>query len=116
LKILGVGLYQKQKQFLGLKKEKNITTLYWSFFLDKPKQLLVVNIEKINWDVDVLNFIKKPIIYKKIHENKINLDNYFIENQIIKNVNDCLIDEGYTGDELLIKGLDIKSYEYASNL
>ena len=48
--------------------------------------------------------------------NRININNYFIEKQITKNVNECLKDKGYVGDELLIKGIDIKSYEYASNL
>lgn len=106
----------KTKTISWIKKREEHYKSILDFFIDKPKQLMVVNIEKINWQVDVLNFIKKPIIYKNIHMNRININNYFIEKQITKNVNECLMDEGYTCDELLIKGVDIKSYEYASNL
>ena len=86
------------------------------FFIDKPKQLLIVNIEKNGWEGEVLNFINKPIIFETFHKNQ----NEFEENEILldeitKNVNECLTEKGYTGDELLIKGLNLESYEYASN-
>jgi hypothetical protein len=106
----------KGKTNFWIKKREEHYKSILDFFIDKPKQLLVVNIEKINWQIDVLNFIKKPIIYEKIHENKIELNNKFIIDKIKKNVNECLKEKGYVGDELLIKGVNIKSYEYASNL
>jgi hypothetical protein len=89
----------------------------FEFFLDKPKQLLIVNIEKKGWEGEVLKFINKPIICKSFHHHKTNFKNkQQLLDEITKNVNECLMDEGYTGDEPLIKGIDIKSYEYSSNL
>jgi hypothetical protein len=88
------------------------------FFVDKPKQLLIVNIEKENWENAISMFIQKPSIDLKIHENKIgeiNIDTNKI-NLILENVSNCLKQTGYNGNELLSKNTDLTLYQYTTFL
>lgn len=89
-----------------------------NFFLDKPKQLLIVNIEKENWENAVATFIQKPYLNKKIHENKIEQETIDINkiNLIIENVSNCLKKIGYNGNELLFKDTDLTLYQYTTFL
>lgn len=84
------------------------------FFLDKPKQLLIVNIEKENWETAVSTFVQKPSFEIKIHENKIEEINIDINkiNLIVENVSKCLKNRDYNGNELLSKNTDLTQYEY----
>jgi hypothetical protein len=88
------------------------------FFVDKPKQLLIVNIEKENWETAVSTFIQKPYLDKKIHENKIEQEKIDINkiNLIIENVSNCLKKRGYNGNELLFKDTDLTPFEYTTFL
>jgi hypothetical protein len=97
------------------------------FFVNKPKQLFIVNIEKKGWENAVLNFLQKndnitvlshnkTIINKiqkgslKIHENiRPNHKIRYIKH-IKNNVSHCLKKRGYLGNELLIKDLDLNKY------
>ena len=97
----------------------NRETLYtrvFNFFLDKPNQLLIVNIEKPGWETAVSTFIQKPYTFKPIHENaikKIDEDNKCL---ILENVLMCLAQRGYNGNELLSKSINIRSYNYKTFL
>ena len=83
------------------------------FFLDKPKQLLIVNIEKEGWENVVSTFINKPIIKTKIHENKRELKNRDDKLKLItENIYECLNERGYSGDELLTNNIDMSLREY----
>ena len=75
------------------------------FFKDKPKQLLVVNIEENNWENKIYEFIKQKKIYQnlKIHSNK-RPDRFIDKNKmqlILNSVNKCLKECNLNGTELL---------------
>ena len=89
----------------------------YDFFLDKPKQLLIINIEKEGWEIAVSRFIQKPeIIKNKIHKNKRELENKNVIKLITENVSKCLTQRGYNGDELLFNNSDTPLYEYTTLL
>jgi len=89
----------------------------YDFFLDKPKQLLIINIEKEGWEIAVSRFIQKPeIIKNKIHKNKRELENKNVIKLITENVSKCLTQRGYNGDELLFNNSDTTLYEYTTLL
>jgi hypothetical protein len=86
------------------------------FFVNKSKQLLIVNIEKPGWENIVLSFIEKknkdPIAKVNVRpDNKIK----YIDD-INTNVSKILKERGYNGDEILIKDLDMTLYNYMSFL
>ena len=87
------------------------------FFLDKPNQLLLVNIERPGWELVTSKFLQKPVEGIKIHANarEPSAVTHVID-LITKNVTKCLTERGYNGNELLTKDLDTKLYPYASNL
>lgn len=88
-----------------------------NFFLDKPKQLLIVNIEKEGWENVVTKFIQYPCTSNKHHENKRDLSNYIDKITLItENVSKCLKERGYSGDELMAKDIDVSLYEYETFL
>jgi len=87
------------------------------FFIDKPKQLLILNIEKKGWEMCVLTFIQKHIILEKNHhENQRELEDQDKVKLIKENVFKCLSKRGYNGDELLPKNIDIGLYNYTTFL
>ena len=89
-----------------------------SFFKNKPKQLMIVNIEKIGWENKVLNYIKKNNIWYSCHENirDDNLIDKNIMNLIHNNIIECLQENGYIGNELLLRTIDISQYQYETYL
>jgi hypothetical protein len=86
------------------------------FFVDKPTQLLVVNIEKRGWESVVSTFIQKPVINTHIHRNRREDKNTERMSLITQNVTNCLVKRGYTGKELLAKDIDITAYTYMTHL
>ncbi len=86
-----------------------------SFFKDKKESFLIVNIERRGWEERIINFIGKR--YRKktrgdFHLNKrldINFDSKKLY-EINKNVDDCLKENNYTGEELLPSDVDLSLY------
>ena len=77
------------------------------FFKDKPKQLLVVNIEENNWENKIYKFIKQEKLNKtlklKIHSNQ-RSDTLIVKDKmeiILNSVNNCLKECNYNGSEIL---------------
>lgn len=87
------------------------------FFVDKPTQLLIVNIEKPEWELAVSIFIQKPKHINKHHKNIRDLTNDLSKLiLIVQNVSKCLKSRGYNQNELLIKDIDITLYKYLTYL
>ena len=85
------------------------------FFLDKPNQLLIVNIEKTGWEQAVSLFIDSYQNYTKTHY-KHKTQSFMFDKELImliqENVSKCLDAAGYSGDELLSNTADITLYKY----
>ena len=102
---------------LWIKERENHYNNVLNFFMDKPKQLLIVNIEKPKWGNVVLQFINKP------SQELINIHFYpspkIDENllkRITQHVTKCLTEQEYTGNELLNKDTNISLYPYTTHL
>ena len=88
------------------------------FFKDKPSQLMIVNIERRGWEKAVLKYIKKRAPATRVHLNK-RSDDVLSNNKmtIISDiVTSCLETRAYTGDELLLKDIDMSQYNYTTFL
>ena len=93
------------------------------FFKDKPKQLFIVNIEKPNWEKELLSFIKKPTA-KSSTKSKANVRvdadvPVDILKMINNNVSKCLQKNGYAGNEVLTKYIDkttLKAYKFRKHI
>lgn len=88
------------------------------FFSNKPDKLLIVNIEKEGWENIVSLFIKKKPLYVNFYKNIIKLDelNDNIINSIKKNIDLCLKKNGYNGNEIFPKNINISKYKYKTFL
>jgi len=82
------------------------------FFLDKPSQLLILNIEKPGWVVPLSIFLKKEPLTVEPKSNKTEIDDKTIINNIKSNVSLCLKETGFTGKELLTKNPNMELYKY----
>ena len=95
-----------------------------TFFKDKPNQLLIINIEKDGWENVVSTFLQKN--YRRVDNrrveksfrNIISADNIDVDKMKIinNNVTTCLQNNGYTGNELLLKNTDLSEYGYVTFL
>jgi hypothetical protein len=90
------------------------------FFKEKSNQLIILNIEKNGWENFVEDFLQKKydgddlqIVENKTAEHKISKEHIDLINL---NVNKCLKDNDYDGNEILLKGVDIKKYDYETFL
>lgn len=82
------------------------------FFKDKPKQLLVVNIEKKGYENIISKFIGKGNINIKVKKNTINDNNIDGIDKIKENVSKFILDLKYNGNEILLKDkIDVNMYE-----
>jgi len=84
------------------------------FFKDKPRQLMIVNIERHGWEKAVLKYIEKRAPTTRVHLNK-RSDDVLSNNKmtlISDIVTSCLETRDYTGDELLLKDIDLSQYNY----
>jgi len=90
------------------------------FFKEKSNQLVILNIEKPGWENFVVNFVEK-FLQKKYYEDDFKIvdnktDEYLISKEradLIKfNVDKCLKDNNYNGNEILFKEADINKYNY----
>jgi len=108
----------EQKTNEWITDRENFHKKVLDFFVDKSKQLLIVNIEKENWETAVATFIQKPSLDEKIHENKIEQETIDINkiNLIIENVSNFLKKRDYNSNELLFKDADLTPYEYTTFL
>ena len=100
-----------------LEREKHFVKVL-DFFKDKPEKLLIVNIEKKGFEKVIINFINNKINFEMENNNLTfwcyktkNQDNQeFIE--IIKNIDICLKNLNYTGNEVLTNNkLDINKFQ-----
>ena len=91
-----------------------------TFFKDKPNQLLIINIEKDGWEKVVSTFLQKKYrrVEKSFHNNIISADIIGVDKMKIinNNVTTCLQNNGYTGNELLLKNTDLSEYGYVTFL
>ncbi len=89
-----------------------------SFFKDKKDSFLIINIEICGWEEILLNFIGKPCIKRisgEVHFNKrpdIIFNSKYSEKlyEINKSIDNCLKEQNYTGDELLLSDVDLSLY------
>ena len=99
----------------------------FEFFKNKEKQLLIVNIERENWENTVKNFLyKNNLCSKKEIIKNINISHHAnkkkstsltqIDNIIEAHVKKYLQINNINGDELLTKDIDIKLYNYETYL
>jgi hypothetical protein len=100
-----------------IKFEKHFKNVL-DFFSDKPDRLLVVNIEKKGWENVVSLFIEKNANNISSHMNVRKSDQIpkNIMTSIIKNVDFCLNKNGYNGNEILPKNINISNYQYKTFL
>lgn len=85
-----------------------------SFFKDKKDSFFIINVEKPGWEERLLNFIGVPRAPKTFHSNKrtdIMFDSEKLH-QINKNVDDCLKQKNYTGEELLPLSVNLSLYNF----
>ena len=83
-----------------------------SFFKDKKDSFLIINIERCGWEERLLNFIGKPYAVKTFHSNK-KIDRTIGTeklDEINKNIDKCLKENNYTGDELLPSDVNLTLY------
>ena len=98
----------------------------FEFFKDKEKQLLIVNIEKKNWENTVIDFLYKNSLCNKQQriENRNILHHINVrKSSSIEQIDDIeahvkkyLQINNINGDELLTKDIDIKLYNYKTYL
>ena len=91
---------------------------------DQSNQLLIINIEKDGWENVVSTFLQKN--YRRVDNrrveksfrNIISADNIDVDKMKIinNNVTTCLQNNGYTGNELLLKNTDLSEYGYVTFL
>lgn len=91
------------------------------YFSDKEDKLIIVNIEKNNWENFVLKNINKNTEEDKnisIQSNKYPDEKMKenIMNKIYQIVDDTLDKEEYSGDETFLKDDSIENYSYKNNL
>ena len=106
-------------------REKHYKDVF-EFFKNKEKQLLIVNIERKNWENTVKNFLyknnlcsKKEIIKNRNishHANERKSKSLTQIDNIEAHVKKYLQINNINGDELLTKDIDIKLYNYETYL
>jgi len=85
----------------------------WDFFQAKQKQLFIVNIEKQGWESALLDFIGIQNLHVRVHENI--RDEKKIDEKIMtrikNNVDQCLTQHKYSGDEVFLHDLSLNMYQ-----
>lgn len=80
----------------------------FSFFANKPKQLLIINIEKEGFENVILEFIGKKTIRNIVAKKNIMSINKITKLEEIKtNVVKCLSNSNYKGNELILNDINV---------
>jgi hypothetical protein len=99
-----------------IKREEHYTKVV-NFFIDKPSNLLIINIEKNNWTDKLLTKLDISHTNKiHIHSNKaknFNLDTLGLVDDVTKS---ALSDMNYPPDEVFLKNKNINFFPYDHNL